>query len=346
MERKRKKWRSSGRVSGASQCTNRAHARRRRGAFLMLRVKVVLDEAKRGRVFGARGAVVKQIQRDTGSQVRIPRRGDKQPIEITGPNTVSVLRGCCLVARKTCSACECTVSLVGSPEVRATLQVTNATTHRLIDVAAGSKVAFVVFCFPATSDSELRAQAAIDDAKVAADTAELQCFASVQANEVYLYGHGDGAATACKIYETLATAPSPKPLTIEEIAVWAVGDTSPIARRREGGSRLSAFVDHGAWQAVLLSGSLVRSGMDHGIIEAAMQGKTGLGPAAKPLNMRAIGGELYLVDAALLKQLDELLGMQDRVRLAGVVEEQGAGRTTRTSKAWIYRLRTDGCHTS
>ena len=229
---------------------------------------------------------------------------------------------------------------VGSLEVRATLQVTNATTHRS-STLAGSKVAFVVFASCATSDSEQRAQAAIDDAKVAADTAELQCFASVQANEVYLYGHGTVLPQHANIRRLAQhQAQSRSQLRKLPLGRWVI-------RRPSRGGRGLAFRirDHGA-QAVLLSGSLVREGMDHGIIEAAMQGKTGLGPAAKPLNMQAIGGELYLVDAALLKQLDELLGMQDRVRLAGVVEEQGAGRTTRTSKAWIYRLRTDGCHTS
>ena len=42
-----------------------------------------------------------------------------------------------------------------------------------------------------------------------------------------------------------------------------------------------------------------------------------------------------LVDAALLEQLDVLLGMQKKVRFEGVVEEV-AGRT---STAWIYRPR-------
>ena len=68
---------------------------------LMLRVKVDVDEAKLGCLIGERGATVRQIQIDTGSQIRTPRRGEKRPVEITGPDVVSVLRGCALVARCT-----------------------------------------------------------------------------------------------------------------------------------------------------------------------------------------------------------------------------------------------------
>ena len=111
----------------------------------------------------------------------------------------------------------------------------------------------------------------------------------------------------------------------------------PRTRLQDGSTRLPAPAHHGAWQAVLLSGSLASGGTDHGIIAAAMRGKTGLGPAAKPLNMQAVGGELYLVDAALLEQLDVLLGMQRQVRVEGVVDE-GRGRT---STAWIYQSRAE-----
>ena len=192
-----------------------------------------------------------------------------------------------------------------APPVRATLQVTSTTAHRLFETAAGAAASFVAFCLPAARDSLQSAIAAIDDASFAAGTSTVQCFASVAGGELYLYGLGEGASAACKVYETLATAP--KRPRVEEAA--------------DACSTASASAHQGEWQAVLLSGSLASGGEDHGIIEAALRGKTGLGPAAKPLNMQAVGGELYLVDAALLEQLDVLLGMQKKVRFEGVVEE-------------------------
>ena len=285
----------------------------------LLRVKIALDEAKRGFVIGAQGAVVKQTQKDTRAQIRTPKRGDEGPTEISGPDAISVLHACCLVARQTSATCECTCSVAGSAELRATLQVTSTTAHRLFETAAGAAASFVAFCLPAARDSLQSAIAAIDDASFAAGTSTVQCFASIAGGELYLYGLGEGANAACKVYETLVTAP--KRPRVEEAA-----DACTTA---------SASAHHGEWQAVLLSGSLASGGEDHGIIEAALRGKTGLGPAAKPLNMQAVGGELYLVDAALLEQLDVLLGMQKKVRFEGVVEE-GAGRT---STAWIYRPR-------
>lgn len=300
----------------------------------MLRVKVALDEAKRGWVIGAQGVIVKQTQRATGAQIRTPRRGDEGPTEISGPDAISVLHACCCVARQASAVCECTCSVAGSPELRATLQVTSASAHRLFETAAGSEVMFVAFCFPAAPGCEQRASAAIDDASFAAGTAALQCFASVAAGELYLYGLGEGASIACQVYETMMAAVA-LPM-VDEVAI-AMAHAPTNARLQDGSTRLPASAHHGAWQAVLLSGSLASGGTDHGIIAAAMRGKTGLGPAAKPLNMQAVGGELYLVDAALLEQLDVLLGMQRQVRVEGVVNE-GRGRT---STAWIYQSRAE-----
>ena len=54
----------------------------------------------------------------------------------------------------------------------------------------------------------------MNDANLAADTAELRCFAGVQNEELYLCGLGEGVATACKIYETLLAEPQVKPIDI------------------------------------------------------------------------------------------------------------------------------------
>ena len=288
-----------------------------------LRVTVFLDADKRGHVIGAQGATVKQTQKDTGAQIRTPKRGDEGPTEVTGPDAISVLRACCLLARQTSSSSDCTCSVAGSAELRATLQVTDATAHRLFETAAESEVPFVAFCLPAAPGSEQRAVAAIDDASFAAGSTALPCWASFTAGELYLFGYADGAAAACAIYGQLAAT---LPASQTELPIGA----ADLPR---------ALVQHGVWQAVLLSGSLARGGADHGMIDAALRGKAGLGPAAKVLNMQAGGGagELYLVDHALLEQIDALLGMQRQVRVEATVDE-GEGRT---SRAWVYRSRDD-----
>uniref|UniRef100_A0A7S0Q3C5 Uncharacterized protein n=1 Tax=Coccolithus braarudii TaxID=221442 RepID=A0A7S0Q3C5_9EUKA len=89
------------------------------------------------------------------------------------------------------------------------------------------------------------------------------------------------------------------------------------------------------WKAVLLDGDLARGGELHSIIEAALRGKLGLGPAAKELNMQADAGELYLVDNSLLQQIDEIRAMDARVRREQRVRE-GRGWSC---IAWVYIAR-------
>ena len=88
----------------------------------------------------------------------------------------------------------------------------------------------------------------------------------------------------------------------------------------------------------MLQDRLASGGEDHGVVAAALRGKLGLGPVAKPLNMQAVGGELYLVDSTLLVHLDALNGVQGLARAEATVGEGGGRMTT----AWVYGSRSRG----
>ena len=132
----------------------------------------------------------------------------------------------------TSDICNLRVHLLGGRLGRCEPRCRSTTAHRLFETAAGAAASFVAFCLPAARDSLQSAIAAIDDASFAAGTSTVQCFASVAGGELYLYGIGEGASAACKVYETLATAP--KRPRVEEAA--------------DACSTASASAHHGEWQ--------------------------------------------------------------------------------------------------
>ena len=92
-------------------------------------------------------------------------------------------------------------------------------------------------------------------------------------------------------------APLAAPLPVEVEDVWRLMRDQP-----------------GTWHAVSFGGELAPGGAQHGIVKAALRGKPGLGPAARALgvcntaagvgNGGEAAGELFLVDAVLLHQLE------------------------------------------
>jgi len=212
--------------------------------------------------------------------------------------------------------------------LHATLHPTDADSHALFEPAAGEGTPFVAFCLPASPALASLAEAALDDAQFASG-GEPPCWvaASAASRELYLYGMAEGGATAREIYARLRAAGiDTESAAAEEAAVPSGGAATLCESARQG------------WHAVLLQDRLASGGEDHGVVAAALRGKLGLGPVAKPLNMQAVGGELYLVDSTLLAHLDALNGVQGLARAEATVGEGGGRMTT----AWVYGSRSRG----
>ena len=289
-----------------------------------LRVTVFLDQTKRGFVVGAQGATVKNTQKETGALINTPKRGVDGPTVISGPDALSVLRACCMVARQTGACSECACSVAGAPELRATLLPTSAGQYVLFSTAEDALVAFAAYCFPRSASSDVEdARSRLDDECFAAGSGQIPCWVMAAGTEIFLYGMDAGAAVAKRLCSQLA------PLVARPVA--AAPSESELAQARDAPCPTSA--QHGAWHAVLLSGDLATGGSEHGLVGAALQGKLGLGPAAKPLCLEASGGvELYLVDRSLLEQLD-VIRARDRQERVEASVGMGSGRM---QIAWVY----------
>ena len=296
-------------------------------AAAALRVTVHLDAAKRGVVIGAQGAAVKETQRATGALVRTPKRGVPGPAQVSGPDALSVLRACCLIARQTAAASDCTCEVAGAVELRATMRPTSLrpAQHILFEASPNAATDFVAYVLPACAVSEQRVAAAVDDARFASGASTLPCWSAAAGHELFLYALGEGAAVARALYARLSPA------------IEAAAEAVPEVARQAGGAAEAAAAaprEPLPWHAVLLQGSLASGGEDHGMVEAALRGKLGLGPAAKQLRPAAREGEqLCLVDGALLEQLDALQALSRRARAPATVAEEGG----RTCTAWVYR---------
>jgi len=294
-----------------------------------LRVTMHLDESKRGFVIGAQGAVVKQTQTTTGARISTPKRGVDGPTVITGPDAISVLRACCMIARQTSAMSECTCSVAGSAELRATLFPTDAVAHRLFETDSGTAMPFTAYVLPATSAASPKAeqlQSRIDDASFAAGTSNMPAWALRAGQELFVFGMGPGSSVASSIYSQLAAE-----LT-STLATATAGVDAPTAPAAELVVAKNVIQD-GGWHRVLLTGGLASGGDQHEIVAAALHGKLGLGPAAKELNRQVpAGGELYWVDDSLLAQIDTINSMAGRTRQEASVDEGDGLR----ARAWVY----------
>ena len=300
-----------------------------------LRVTMHLDESKRGFVIGAQGAVVKQTQTTTGARISTPKRGVDGPTVITGPDAISVLRACCMIARQTSAMSECTCSVAGSAELRATLFPTDAVGHRLFETERGTAMPFTAYVLPATSaaspSSAEELQSRIDDVSFAAGTSNMPAWALRAGQELFVFGMGPGSSIASSIYSQLAAE-----LTSTLATATAGADAATALLKPTAAAELVVAKDviqDGGWHRVLLTGGLASGGDQHEIVAAALHGKLGLGPAAKELNRQVpAGGELYWVDDSLLAQIDTINSMAGRTRQEASVDE-GDGLSAR---AWVY----------
>lgn len=288
---------------------------------------VHLEEAKRGLVIGAQGATVKATQQATGARLTLPQRGVEGPTVVDGQTPLNVLRACALIAKQTASVCECSCSIAGSAELRATLHPTGADgAHRLFETTASEAVGFVAIVLPvaAGASAEECARQLLDDAAFAAGSDSTQCWAALAGDELYVYGMGPGAqlVTRCEaaLVASLAAPLAGPSAGAPPSAAAAAASAEEVARRA---LREAMAAQPGAWHAVLLGGELGQGGAQRGLVEAALRGKPGLGPAAKALESTprsdagvavdtvASGhgsgdsaGDLFLVDGVLLEQLE------------------------------------------
>lgn len=304
---------------------------RSRGHPSALRVTVHLDDSKRGLVIGWQGSVVKRLQADTGARIATPKRGVEGPTIVTGPDALSVLHACSEVARLTASVSDCTCSVAGAAELRASLHPTGDESHALFVTAPDAPIPFSAYILPGAprvgwppSTDEL--QRRLDDVGFAAGSGEqLPCWALSRPDGVYVYGMGPGATVASALHARLAEewshAASASARPVGESSAGAAESASDGALTLEAGRALLA--QPSPWRALHLRGEFARGGEHHGVVSAALRGKLGLGPVAKLWGdaVATVGeGEVYLVDGSLLRQLDELHRAEGFRRVEAAVE--------------------------
>ena len=134
-------------------------------------VRIMLEDASVfGRVIGAGGSIVKQTQRETGTNIRLPRRDAPpgSPTLVSGPTPFSVLAACHKIANQALNSaaadaegCKCMCDVGDNVSIRAML-------HR----AAGDP-----FLFAATGSSSDDSSAADHDSAASSD--EASAFAAV-----------------------------------------------------------------------------------------------------------------------------------------------------------------------
>ena len=251
-------------------------------AAALLRVTVHLDAEKRGWVIGAQGATVKATQRATGARISLPQRGVDGPTNVEGPTPLSVLRACALIARQAAAECQCTCSLAGSTEIRATLHPTgaDADAHRLFELTADSAVAFVAYVlpvspagqgYPAGHAAEVLAACWLDDAIFSAGAGAMAlelrrtCWAERTGDELYLYGMGDGAELVRRCHAALAAGMM---ILRTEEAAAALPPTPSAPPSEAEQLRRAMRGQPGTWHAVSLWGELARGGAHHSMLEA------------------------------------------------------------------------------